>query len=544
MAQIYPAGWNAPIVKAGAQREVETLEVLQRELPDTYTVYHGVHWTQLNKGFSIFGEADFVVVSPAGRVLVIEQKAGALEETPDGLVKAYSGQKKSVRAQIARTISGLHGRFTDAFGARSYRLEELLYCPDYRVMEPDISGVNPLRIVDAARRADLALIIESILPGDEQALPCLSRIHEFLADQLSLTPDVRAMIGDVSRYVTRVSGGLATWARSIEFEPFRLRVIGTAGSGKTQLAMRLLDDAQRAGQRALYLCYNRPLADHLRSIAPGGATVLTYHQLCQAVARSRGITPDFGDTSVFQDLERAMSNATTDQLERFDTVIVDEGQDFRQEWVEPISRLLSSNGRFWWLEDPMQNLYMRNSVSLPGWVQMRAASNYRSPHDVVRLIGMLASGQFNAEAAGPFADSDVGFVTYADGGVESATNEALVQAMASGFNPDDIALLTFHGRDKSAFTAAERIGKHTLRRFSGAYDAEGTPVYQLGDVLFESIYRFKGQSAPCVILAEVDFEQFDEATFRRFFVGATRATMKLIVVISERAAAQVVERMG
>lgn len=544
MAQLFPAGWNAPIVTAGAQREVETLEVLQRELPETYTVYHGVHWTQLNKGFSIFGEADFVVVSPAGRVLVIEQKAGALEETPDGLVKAYSGQKKSVRAQIARTISGLHGRFTDAFGARSYRLEELLYCPDYRVKEPDISGVNPLRIVDAVRRADLVPIIESILPADEQALPCLSRIHEFLADQLSLTPDVRAMIGDVSRFVTRVSGGLATWARSIEFEPFRLRVIGTAGSGKTQLAMRLLDDAQRAGKRALYLCYNRPLADHLRGIAPANSTVLTYHQLCQAVAQRTGATPDFGDPRVFEALEHVMLNATADQLERFDTVIVDEGQDFRQEWVEPISRLLNSNGRFWWLEDPMQNLYMRTSVVLPGWVQVRAASNYRSPHDVVRLIGMLATTKVNVEAAGPFADSDVRFVTYADGGVEGATNEALKQASAAGFRLEDIALLTFHGRDKSAFTASGCIGQHALHRFSGAYDTEGTPVYQQGDVLFESIYRFKGQSAPCVILTEVDFERFDEAVFRRFFVGATRATMKLIVVISERAAAKIVERMG
>ena len=55
-------------------------------------------------------------------------------------------------------------------------------------------------------------------------------------------------------------------------------------------------------------------------------------------------------------------------------------------------------------------------------------------------------------------------------------------------------------------------------------------------MLLESIYRFKGQSAPCVILTEVDFEAFDEQAARKFFVGATRATMKLIVVASARAA--------
>ncbi|TGT17307.1 hypothetical protein EN817_31995, partial [Mesorhizobium sp. M3A.F.Ca.ET.174.01.1.1] len=41
---------------------------------------------------------------------------------------------------------------------------------------------------------------------------------------------------------------------------------------------------------------------------------------------------------------------------------------------------------------------------------------------------------------------------------------------------------------------------------------------------------------PCVILTEVDFAAFDERIARKLFVGATRATMKLIIVASQRAA--------
>ncbi|HEY4350842.1 MAG TPA: ATP-binding domain-containing protein, partial [Paraburkholderia sp.] len=41
---------------------------------------------------------------------------------------------------------------------------------------------------------------------------------------------------------------------------------------------------------------------------------------------------------------------------------------------------------------------------------------------------------------------------------------------------------------------------------------------------------------PCVIFTEVDFDTFDERIARKLFVGATRATMKLIVVASQRAA--------
>ena len=63
-------------------------------------------------------------------------------------------------------------------------------------------------------------------------------------------------------------------------------------------------------------------------------------------------------------------------------------------------------------------------------------------------------------------------------------------------------------------------------------------------MLIESVYRFKGQSAPAVILAEVDFDALDERTLRKLFVGATRAMMKLVLVVSERAGRTLDERLG
>ncbi|KVC12532.1 nuclease [Burkholderia diffusa] len=544
MAQVFPDGWDALAASGAARREIETLEVLRRDLPDSYTVYHGVHWTQLDKGFAIFGEADFVVVGPSGRVLVIEQKSGLLEETPDGLAKVYGTTRKSVSSQLARTIAGMHGRFKTAFGTMRYRLEELLYCPDYRVKQPEIAGVNPARIVDAARRDALPSIVQSILPADEPQLPCADRLHAFLSDELSLTPDVGATVGEVARIVTRISGGLATWARAIDCRPFRLRVIGTAGSGKTQLALRVLEDASKSARRALYLCFNRPLADHLNRIAPPDATVLTYHTLCQRAAARCGEAIDFADGRVFERLERALADWQPDDADRFDTIVVDEGQDFLQEWVAPIERLLRDDGRLWWLEDPMQNLYLRDGVDLPGWVEVRATSNYRSPRDIVRFIGALAGAPMGFEAASPFDGSEVGVMTYAGAHAAPTTRQAIDVALAAGFALSDIVLLSFHGRDKSLFTVLDRLGRHALRSFTGAYDTHGAPIYRDGELRFDSVFRFKGQSAPCVILTEVDFEHFDEIALRRLFVGATRATVKLIVVMSERAARTLMDRIG
>jgi KaiC/GvpD/RAD55 family RecA-like ATPase len=47
-------------------------------------------------------------------------------------------------------------------------------------------------------------------------------------------------------------------------QPWRLRVRGTAGSGKTQLALQALQKAHAAGKSALYVCFNRPLADAMK----------------------------------------------------------------------------------------------------------------------------------------------------------------------------------------------------------------------------------------------------------------------------------------
>jgi hypothetical protein len=476
--------------------------------------------------------------------MIIEQKTGFLRETPKGLVKVYLQTERNVAVALARTIEGMHRRFTAAFGAGTYFIEELLYCPDHTVKDAAIAGVNPARIVDATRKDRLAAIIREALPADEPRLACAAKIHHFLADELALTPDASALVGQAGTLVTRLAGGLATWARRLEFEPFRLRVIGTAGSGKTQLAVQVMKDAVARGARPLYVCFNRPLADHIARVAPPEAKVANYHQLCDWIARDGGRTPDFGTPEIFNELERIFAETPIDARWQFDVLIVDEGQDFQQPWIGALERLLRPGAAWWWLEDPLQNLYMRPPVDLPCWTTLKETTNYRSPRDIldyvrdvvgpsVPLAAGLASGS-------PFDGSDVSLSTYED--VSSAqscieaTKRAITQALSLGFRKQDIAVLSFRGREGSALSSLDQLGPHRLRSFTGKYDLFGNPEYREGDVLLESIYRFKGQSAPCVILTEVDFDTFDERAARKLFVGATRATLKLIVVASQRAA--------
>jgi hypothetical protein len=60
----------------------------------------------------------------------------------------------------------------------------------------------------------------------------------------------------------------------------------------------------------------------------------------------------------------------------------------------------------------------------------------------------------------------------------------------------------------------------------------------------ETVYRFKGQAAPYIVFTEIDFETYDDMAIRKFFVGATRASMKLQLVMSERSASILMQRIA
>jgi hypothetical protein len=543
MAHIHPAGWREISVTGAAAREIETLAWLDASLADApYSIYHGVHWTNVEKGFSVYGEIDFIILAPSGRILLIEQKAGFLTETPDGLVKSYHGKPRNIRTQILRTIDGL----TRRFGDEPLSIDYLLYCPDYIVRDPHLAGIDPRHIIDATSKERLPQVIREILPITEPGEQ-FEQVARFLGDTLSLRPDPSAMIGCATQMVTRLSGGLATWARRLDFAPYRLRVVGTAGSGKTQLALAEYSAAIDAGLRPLYVCFNRPLADHIDRLVPDGGRVATFHMLGDAFMRARGITPDYGSPDVWREMESELATADLPETWKYDVLIVDEGQDFSVGWRDILLRMLKEGGRATWLEDPTQNLYGREMVPLPGWVTLHSHANYRSPRQIVDMLAAIGEAREPVEAASPFEGADIEALVYPAGDVEAMiaqTKHAITLCLAAGFARHDIAIASFRGREKSAILGLDTLGDaHTLKSFTGAYDVFGNPVFRDGGLLAESVYRFKGQSAPAVIFTEIDFAEIDDLVFRKLFVGMTRARLKLVLVMSERAAEQLLSRI-
>lgn len=544
MARTHPEGWRQLAAEGAQGRELKTLAWLAEALSARHAIYHGLHWTRAAGPHSVFGEVSFAVLGPGGRIVLIEQHSGFLDETADGLLRR--GRARNLSVELARSADALRARLRPLLGGRDPALEVLLYCPDHLVRQPGTAGLDPARIVDASRREQLAAIVAELSEGEGSEDPAssteLQALHRFFADLLELVPDVQACAGAADDLTTRLSGGLAEWARRIEMTPFRLRVVATAGSGKTQLALAAYADAIAAGRRPLYVCYNRPLADHFARIAPAGGEVATYHQLCDRRLRDAGRRPAFGAPGAFRRMEEDFATLVRTQPDprwRFDELLVDEGQDFTDSWRDALLGLLGENGRAWWLEDPMQNLYGRPQVELPAWVSMSADVNYRTPADVIALLNACLPLPAPVRAGSPLADSAPEVLSWEDEtSLFDATRRAITRALGLGFRREMIVLLTFRGREHSRFTHLEQLGPHRLRAFTGRYDLLGEPEHSSGELLIDSVYRFKGQSAPCVIFTEIDFDGIDELSMRKLFVGATRATMKLILVASARAATQ------
>ena len=125
----------------------------------------------MHQGHALVGEIDFAIVNPAGNLLLIEQKSGLLNETPEGLAKQYAQQEKLVPMQMARSVENLRARLYAWCKDDKPLLDSLLYCPDYKVKQPGSAGIDPARIVDASRREQLIPVIRSLLAENASCQP-------------------------------------------------------------------------------------------------------------------------------------------------------------------------------------------------------------------------------------------------------------------------------------------------------------------------------------------------------------------------------------
>lgn len=542
-ARVYPSDTSELALDGAQARERDVLLQLQGQLSDDYTIYHGIHWSRIEHGLTVLGRIQFLVLGPSGIVYIILMKTGLMKVDQGRMVKQLGEQRQDVFNALAEQGELLAHKFKQQHQG-NLRLEPIFFCPDFTVPEASGLAVNAERIVDAHRKHELGAVIQTIDATADllSRNPNVRAIHSFLCNELNLVPEVGALSQAAETLVTRLSHGLEQWVGRLSFEPFRLRVSGTAGSGKSQLAFSELQRNHGRKARTLYVCYNRPLSSHMaqqvREAGLVGAAVFNFHALCDRMLRDAGQEVDYSAPGVFGRLAELVLTTPIDKRWVFDSIVVDEGQDFDQGWLPVLQRCSHAGTRWLWLEDPIQNLYAKPAVDLPAWVNLHTPMNYRNPKRVVQALQLVQSEfSFNSpltldiEAACPLEGLPLEFFSYeGDEELLSQTAKAITACLRHGFTREHIAVLSMRGHEKSKVLAQASLGPHSLMHFTGRYDEYGSQIFTEGSVHAESVYRFKGQSAQAVVVTELAFEEFNEADFRKLFVAMTRAKLLLVLV--------------
>ena len=544
MALIAPDLPPLSATSLGGYAEVLLIKRLASELPDAYRVFHSVEWSEGAEGSWRHGEIDIVLMNQAGHVLILEVKSGEVEFEDGRCFKRYASVRKNVSDQVKRQFSSMRRRL-DEEGLK-VPLHQLLVLPDVTVIAGSVLFPRS-QIVDASDMASFAQRVDRAIGGVGLSEPAVAdRVCAFLENTFQVVPNVAHQINQVHVASRRLAEGLATWVPRIDTPSGIVRVDGTAGSGKTQLALALLRDARIKGLRAAYLCFNRPLADHMVRLAPASAQVETFHEL--AVRTKERSDPDWrvDQRGAFDAASDALLTHLAGQSPDLDLLILDEVQDLQPEWVEGLLKRLTHSGRAYLLEDPDQQLYLdRTDFAIEDAVQVHCPDNFRSPRQLVRLINHLELTRQEIKPCGPVEGEVPEPIEYADErDLVRATVQAVTRCLAKGFDIKDIVVVTFRGRERSILHARGELGDWHFRRATGAFDTARNPIWTEGELTLESMRRFKGQSAPAVVLTECDFEDLDALNRRMLFVGMTRAQLHLEWVLSRSASRAVAKTLG
>jgi hypothetical protein len=541
MARMYPA---RPRVETKSQAERRLYDVFRDGLPDDYVVFHSVAWqVRDTRSGAQDGEADFVIAHPNRGVLIIEVKGGHIRY--DGTTGQWFSSEYAIKDPFEQARSSKHSL-----------LEKLRDLPYWRgrwltighaVAFPDVVVKHDLRldapetiILDARDLSDVQSWVEAVLDywrredGRGAALghDGVAELTRLLSPSWELhTPLAVEFAGEEKAIIHLTEEQFV----SLDFLTFHRRaaISSCAGSGKTTLALERARRLGRQGFRVLLTCFNRHLAEYLRSddSLPKTVEVLHFHGVCMKMADRAGLKARLnegrGTPHWFNHTLPELLLEAADILDvQYEAIIVDEGQDFQEHWWVPLQCLLTDpdRGIFYVFYDDNQNLYQTTLVLLDGLERFPLTRNCRNTQHIHRTFLPFYRSDVTPEAIGP--QGRPAEVCFYDS--EAALKQQLRRILhhltvQEEIITEDIVLLTPRARDKSLLWKWGHLGNLRL--------TDQWPPGS-GEVYCTTVHGFKGLESPVVILAELcPTHHQDLETL--LYVGCSRARNHLIILAEE-----------
>jgi predicted ATPase len=318
----------------------------------------------------------------------------------------------------------------------------------------------------------------------------------------------------------------------------RAAISGCAGSGKTMLAVEKATRLARQGFRVLLTCFNKHLAADLRAqLKPSPSLdIINFHALCYDLAKRAKMLPRKKDDNTFfdQQLPEALMDAADALDVRYDAIVVDEGQDFRDDWWIPLQTLLRDpdGGILYIFFDDNQRLYVPDSAFPIQQPSYSLTINCRNTQNIHQLVVRFYEAESAPISRGPVG-RPVDMVSYAGPPLLRSTLQDVLRRLTADERvpADEIAVLTSRSLSKSRLIDS-RAGE-------GPRLTDTWPPVP-GQVYCTTIYDFKGLERAVVILADVHNwpPEWDEMV-KLLYVGCSRARNHLIVLLPQNASRKI-----
>lgn len=516
MAKLLPADFDLTLLPQSEQRVCKALLL---GLDDSWIVVPSV--PILVDGQD--SEIDIVLVAPTRGIVLVEVKGG-LVTIDKGRWKQYD--KVLARSPVEQVMRAKH-HLLRRLRSSCIELEGLFLC--HAVALPDIGEVPaeglgpdaPAEIVLAKPQLEFPTDALNRLLREHGPIPP-GRVERLLA---ALRPDI-ALAGD--------EGQVLQWAgKRLDAETqvhlanmrevdknHRVLVTGGAGTGKTMLVVDWAKRAVARGERTLVVCFNRPIADQLqRALVDTPAMVSTYHDAVVQLLEPHGFRVGPNPTAEYwRDVPTQALEVHAERIGTpFDTIIVDEGQDFYPHWFQSLERLLDPAGprNLLVVADPAQAIYVKPWTAPANMMQVPMVFNLRNCSAIAKLVERLG-GPAPLPSA-PFGDAVAHLHAGGTREVCKRVRDALQHCSQTyGIAFSQIAVLTVHTDVRDALLAQEFDGFPLARWENRGEDA----------ILCETVHRTKGLERTAVIVVDLS----GEPDQKLLYIGTSRAVSVLRLV--------------
>jgi hypothetical protein len=520
-------------------------ELIRDETPKGWVGMHhiGLPWHP----HKLTAEIDFVVVSTYG-VFCLEVKGGAVTRRNGDWYAGSRRLRESPFAQVGSAAAALRPRapvlrpyvygYGCVFPHCRFELEgpeverEVVY--DESMAEDGFAGY----IESLGRYWSGRYPKRSLLLGKD-----IRQVVEGLRGDYSVVESVMPAVREAGRRLASYTEEQERAIKGLSAEP-RIIVRGGAGTGKTLLAMKEARRLAESGKKTLYTCFNKAVAAHVSNgVQVDGLKVQHLDGLISQLIKAGGtadqIPDDVGDEErfgVYLPIAAAEAVGKLGEDERFDAIVVDEGQDLITEGrLDLLDTLLRGGWRdglwrvFW---DPLQAIFSSGDTNLHHLHRTGAEPttylltlNCRNTQPIADRVEDLSGIELGQDALveGP----EVSEVEWGDEKAEAKRVAATLREWVDrGLPPEEIVLLSPLRFENS--TASRLRGLPAQVRDMSGQRPEPTPK----KIAFSTIQAFKGLESEAVMLLDVD--DLDSNRMRSLlYVGTSRARTILGVARSD-----------